>query len=65
MRPRRLGGGSRAVQQVKRTGRGADLGAGDLQVAGGGRQAAVTEQELDGADVDAGLEQVDGERMPQ
>ena len=31
-----------------------------MQVAGGGGEAAVAEQELDGADVDAGFEQMYG-----
>ena len=56
-------GGLRAGQQVERAGRGADLGAGDLQVAGGGGEAAMAEQQLDGADVDAGFKQVDGEAV--
>ena len=43
--------------------RGADLGAGDLQVAGGDGEAAVAEQKLDGADVYDGLEQMDCEGM--
>ncbi|ESZ12140.1 hypothetical protein X737_27440 [Mesorhizobium sp. L48C026A00] len=45
--------------------RGADLVGGDPQVMGGGREAAVTEQQFNGAHVGAGLQQMDGEGVPQ
>lgn len=35
------------------------------QVMGGGRQAAVAEQQLNGAHVGAGLQEMDGESVPQ
>ena len=38
---------------------------GDAQIAGGGRQAAMAEQQLNRADVGAGFEQVDGEGVAQ
>src|SRR6516165_4178161 len=55
--------GRRMWQQVERTGRGTDFGGGDPQVAGGGGQAAMTKQQLNGPDIGAGFEQVDGEGM--
>ena len=36
-----------------------------MQIAGGGGEAAMTEQELNGADVGAGFEQVNGEAVSQ
>ena len=44
---------------------GRHLDAGQVQVAGGGGEAAMAEQELDSADVGAGFEQVNGETMSQ
>ena len=38
---------------------------GDPQVTGGGRQAAVTEQQLNGPEIGAGLQQVSGKGVPQ
>lgn len=55
----------RAGQQVERAGRGADPRASDRQVAGGGGEAAVAEQHLDGAHIDAVLQQMDGESVPE
>ena len=49
-------------QQVKRAGSGAYLAGGDPQVAGGGCQAAVAEQELNRADVGSRFQQMDGKR---
>ena len=55
----------RAGQQVERAGRRADRAGGDAQVVGRGRQAAVAEQQLDGAHVGAGFQQVDREGVAQ
>lgn len=44
---------------------GADLIGGDAQVLGGGREAAITEQQLKGAHVCAGLQEMGGEGVPQ
>ena len=57
--------GDRTRKQVERTGRGAHLGGGDPQVAGGGRQAAMAEQQLNGAHVGAGFQQMDRECVAQ
>ena len=38
---------------------------GDPQVPGGGLQAAVAEQQLNGADVGSGFQQMDGEGVPE
>src|SRR5438270_11976370 len=40
-------------------------GRGDVEIAGGGAKAVVPEQDLDGAEVGTGLEQVGGEAVPQ
>ncbi len=48
------------VEAVERTGDGADRAGGDVQVARSGGQAAMAEQQLDGAQVGAGFEQVGG-----
>ena len=50
-------------EQVQRTRGRADLGGRDPQVARGGLQTPLPEQELDGAHVGAGLEEVDREGM--
>jgi len=55
----------RRTQQLQGAHRGADLAGGDPQIAGCGRQAAVTKQQLNGANVGAGLQQMDREGMPQ
>ena len=52
-------------QPVERAGGPRDGRAGDLGVAGGGREVAVAEQHLDDADVGAALQQVGGEAVPQ
>jgi hypothetical protein len=51
---------NRTREQIKRAGGGAHLGGGNTQIAGGGGQAAMTEQELNGADVGTLLEEVNG-----
>ena len=48
-------------QQVQRAGRRADLARSDAQVLGGGGQAAMTEQQLNGPQIGAGFEQMDSE----
>ena len=48
-------------EQIEGTGGRAHLGGGDPQIPRGGRQAAMTQQQLDGAHVGAGLQQMDGE----
>ena len=55
----------RRLQGVQRAGGGAHFAGRQPQVAGGGAQAAVAEQQLDGAQIGAGLQQVDGEGMAQ
>ena len=50
-------------QQVEGAGGRAHLGRGDSQVAGGGGEAAMPEEELDRAEIGAGLQQVYGEGM--
>ena len=50
-------------QAVKGTGGGAHGSSGDLQVTRGGRQAAVTQQELNDTYIGAGFQQVRGERV--
>ena len=62
-RGRRRLDGHRTRQQVQRARRCADLAGGDPQVSGGSRKATVTKQQLNGADVGAGLEQMDSERV--
>ena len=42
-------------QHIERAGRGADRAGGDLQIARGRRQAAMSEQQLDGAHIGAGF----------
>ena len=48
-------------KQVEGTGGGAHLGGGDAQIAGGGGQAAMAKQQLNGAHVGAGFQQMDRE----
>ena len=48
-------------EQVERTGCRAHLAGGNPQVAGGGRQTAMAEQKLDGADIGTGFQQVNRE----
>ena len=52
-------------EQIQRTRGRADRGGRDPQVLRRGRQTPMPEQELDGAQVGAGLKQMDGERMAQ
>ena len=52
-------------EQIQRTRGRADRGGRDPQVLRRGRQTPMPEQELDGAQVGAGLEQMDGKRMAQ
>src|SRR5258708_39725076 len=52
-------------QQVQRAGRRADLARSDAQVLGGGGQAAMTEQQLNGPQIGAGFEQMDSECVSQ
>ena len=49
-------GGLSGLRQVEWTGRSGDFEGGKVQIAGGGGEAAMTEQELNGADVGAGFE---------
>jgi len=51
-------------EQVERAGGRANLAGGDPQISGGGRQAAMTEQQLNGPDVRAGFQQMDRECVP-
>ena len=60
-----FGDATRRLQGIQRAGGGAHLVGGKAQVAGGGAEAAVTEQQLDGAHVGAGFEQMDGEAVAQ
>jgi hypothetical protein len=52
-------------QIVERTRRGVQPGFGDVQVAGGGLQIAVAEQQLNAAQIGAGIEQMCREGMSQ
>jgi len=53
--------GDRTWQQIQGAGGGAHLAGGDPQIPGGGGQAAVPQQQLNGADVGAGLQQMNRE----
>ena len=53
------------LEPVERAAGRLQRGRGDMEVAGGGAEAAVPEQDLDGPEVGAGLEQVGGEAVPQ
>src|SRR3954469_2130225 len=55
----------RGFEPVERAAGRFQRGRGDMEVAGGGAEAVVPEQDLDGAEVGTGLEQVGGEAMPQ
>ena len=48
-------------EQIERAGGGAHLGSGDAQIARRGSQAAMTKQQLNGAHVGAGFQQMDCE----
>ena len=52
-------------EQVERAGCGAHFAGGDPQVSSRGRQATVSEQQLDGPDIRAGLQQMNREPVPQ
>ena len=51
-------------QQIEGAGRGADSCGGDLQVARGGGQTTVPQQELDGPQIGTGFEEVGGKSVP-
>src|SRR5436190_9398878 len=53
--------GNGVWEQVERTGGGADLTRGDSQVPGRGGQAAVSEQQLNGADIGSRFQQMNSE----
>src|SRR6201988_5406095 len=57
--------GNRLRKQIEQALGGAQLGCGDAQIAGGGNQAAMTEQQLDGAHVGSGFEQVGCKTVPK
>lgn len=59
------GGCGHALQGIQRAGRGADFAGGDTQISSRGVEDAMAEQQLDGAQIGAGLQQMNGERMPQ
>jgi len=52
---------NRLREQIEWAGGGAHLGSGDAQIAGRGSQAAMTKQQLNGAHVGAGFQQMDRE----
>ena len=52
-------------QVVERTRRGVQPGFGDVQIACGGLQVAVAEQQLDAAQIGTGIEQMGGKGMAQ
>ena len=52
-------------EQIKRASGRAHLGGGNAQIAGGGSQAAMAEQELNSRDVGALFEKVNGKCMAQ
>src|SRR5439155_19820113 len=71
-RPLQAEGGSwlglafgRGLETVERAAGRFQCGRGDMEVAGGGAEAVVPEQDLDGAEVGTGLEQVSGGAVPQ
>jgi len=51
------------VECFQRAGGGTDLGGGDHEILRRGAQIAMTEQQLDGTQIGAGLQQVNGEGM--
>src|SRR5580704_9185970 len=57
--------GNRMREQIKRADSGAHLGGGNAQIAGGGSQAAMAEQELNSTDVGTLFEEVNGKCVPQ
>src|SRR5258708_39490856 len=52
-------------QQVQRAGCRADLVGSDAQVLGCGREAAMTEEELNGPQISAGFEEMNSECVPK
>jgi hypothetical protein len=63
---RRDGDGQRGrLQEVQGTCGGAHLAGREAQIAGGSAQAAMSEQQLDGAHISAGFQQVHGKGMTQ
>jgi hypothetical protein len=53
------------VQQFQRADGGAYGGIGDMQIAGGGFQMRMAEENLNGAEIHSGFQQVSGEGVPQ
>ena len=53
------------IERIQRTGRGTDGHIGDVQIARGGFQVGVAEQDLNSAEIDAGFEQMCGESVTQ
>ena len=56
--------GNRLREQIEWAGGGAHLGSGDAQIAGRGSQTAMTQQQLNGAHVGPGFEQVGCKTVP-
>jgi len=50
--------------QIERALGGAKLGGGEAQILGRSRQVAMTKQQLDGAHVGAGFQQMNGKCVP-
>src|SRR5215467_1707845 len=59
------GCGQFEIQLVERAGGVGDDGGGDVQIKSGGCQLGVAEQQLNGADVGAGFEQMGGKAVAQ
>jgi len=53
------------VQRLQRTGGGADRAGGDHEILSRGAQIPVTEQQLDGAEIGTGFQQMNGEGVAQ
>jgi hypothetical protein len=51
--------------QIERTLGRTDLGSGEAEILGRGRKAAMTQQDLNGAHVGTGFQQMDGEGVPK
>src|SRR5664279_843263 len=51
------------LKTLQRTGGGADFAGGDHEISSGSGQMTMAQQQLDRADIGAGLQQVDGERV--
>ncbi len=65
MRFHHFGGRRRRIERFQRTGGPAHIHVGDLQIARGGFEVGMAEQDLNGAEIHAGFEQVGGEGVPQ